>query len=468
MRCYKMKRIILSLLFISLASIAQANSWSTAGTGNWTTPGTWTKTGTTDASTYPGELSNGDDILVNHAITLNTTGKTLLSCSGNSSGSITNSTSARTLTLTGTATGLTYSGTSTSGFLILSSGTVTLTSPVLKNTSTGYAVVINSGSQFILQNGYLDSSGGGRGISIGGNTGRCSIIASTSASTAILVTGGSVATTGINSASTSATSISVTGAMTITNSGSANAIGILSLGTGGVTYTGPIVVTDTGPASIFGIQLSVSGALTHTGNITVSASGSTPTILAIGIYSSSVTGGTMTVNGNLSCSGSGATINAGVYQKGGNLTLVGSPGPTAGPNALSSGVTFSGATMTYTGTQTLASGFNTINLTSGTLDLTGLALTVPASSNFFINNLGTTVTQSGTSIALTDNTSNAAASETILNITGVGASVSTDYILTGHGGGTLTLPLSTQVQAGTVYGSLGTSNTGSLYIGRKP
>lgn len=124
--------------------------------------------------------------------------------------------------------------------------------------------------------------------------------------------------------------------------------------------------------------------------------------------------------------------------------------------------------MTYTGTQTLASGFNTINLTSGTLDLTGLALTVPASSNFFINNLGTTVTQSGTSIALTDNTSNAAASETILNITGVGASVSTDYILTGHGGGTLTLPLSTQVQAGTVYGSLGTSNTGSLYIGRKP
>lgn len=497
---------------------AQATSplaFTSTATGNWSAASTWSPAG------GPPGQDPGDTVALSAGtVTLNSS-PTLASITSSGTASCITCGTNQTLTATGN---ITYTGTGASGMLRVSAGTLTVTTPLLSNTSTGTCMTVAAGAQGKINGTVQNSIVGGTCLSYTGS-GSVSNVGSVAIKT---LGGGTALAAGLNSVVTITGSANITGGTT----GSSYAI----YGSGGWK------------------QLTLIGDLVHTAQ----AGGN-----SYGIYLAG-TSGTINVTGN--CSGTGSPILAGYATHVVNFT--GSPG--AGALATNVGVTTSGV-LNWTGTTALTTGSH--HVSGGTLHLEGLTLTVPANTciSLACGTLGKTYTNASTSFILqrpksavghsllenlpitwdmsdgggldtryllsgansgtltlpavdkvlttagswgiagtgstgTYNATQLSSSTTLTGVSwgaglsnrgaydvswldpaniGVGVSwgvglansgtlnlstgtVSGNYIMTGHGG-TLTLPPATKVQAGTVYGSgtLGNSNTGSLYIRRK-
>lgn len=240
----------------------------------------------------------GDDVIIADGTVMdldeNVNIKTL-TAAGNT-GYITCSTE-RTLTLTGTTTGITYGGTLTAGFIRLASGAIlSIVGPgsgsLLKCTSTGYIIVTAGTSALTITNTgatAIENTAAGRTISYA-SSGTLSITGAISTSDgrglsltsgatgAKTITGNIIASGGYGIYSThTTTTITINGVPT----SSAAGVAIQLAGSGMITWTGSRTLTQTQNCFIIvsnGTLNLTNLALTLSGVLVIQAYGSTVTL----------------------------------------------------------------------------------------------------------------------------------------------------------------------------------------------
>jgi len=209
----------------------------------------------------------------------------------------------------------------------------------------------------------------------------------------------------------------------------------------------------------------MNGNLTHCANATPFTGG----IAFYSLYTpTNILHGNITYTGSSSCvtfNGANSGLNKGKGIFDGNVTF----------GSYHVGQVANGSYCSWTGTHSVTGWstqktFGDTVTTYGETHLEGLVLTVNPGSGFTMEYSGVLYTDASTRIIMADPTAQVYAPALTAVTSYAADTVSNDYILTGQGSGTLTLPPVDKVKAGTVYGSgiYGNSNTGTLYIGTKP
>jgi len=439
-----MKALITLLLLLFAVPAHAVVTYTSTASGNWSNPATWSRSsGTAD---YPGTAADDIAVISTVPVTLDVspTLGSITTSNTTSAGALISCTTTQTVTA---STSISTSGAANSWLFNVATGGIalTITTPVLTVAGSGYGILVTNGlspKSDVTLNGKLYLTTGGYGIAT--NNGCGNLTLNNVGGVALEINQQRSATMYGLYLSNCTASVNGNMALTQSYSGSSNAYLVYN--------TGTCVCT-------------MSGDITHYANATTFVGG-------IAFYSAYTT--TNILHGNITYTGSSScvtfnSINSGA-NKGksifdGNVTF----------NSYHLGNVANGASCTWTGTHSVTGWstqrtFGDTVTTYGETHLEGLVLTVNPGSGCTMESSGVLYTDASTRIIMADPTAQVYAPALTAVTSYAEDTVSNDYILTGQGSGTLTLPPANKVKAGTVYGSgiYGNSNTGSLYIGAKP
>jgi len=429
---------LFAILFMLLAVPAFAGTaYTSSATGNWSAASTWNPSG------VPGNDVTDTVTLSSGTVTLDTspTIASLTSSAGTNSQLL--CTTTRTITTTG---GISYSGTSANGMILVTAGTLTLAGPSVSNSGSGICIYTKTTGSVVV-------TGGGVNVSAGQ---------------------GIHADTG-------------TGIVTISNSGGAALTNSATSGTVYNIYPGSTgTITITGSLSSLGAPLIYNGLATTCRTCSIVGNMSMVNSTTTALYAWGTTGtnsNTFNYTGDITTSSSNGYACYGLSVGGNYPTTINFKGSlyTADSSATPVYTISQSGSFAWSGSNTISAG-KTIIIYAYCLNLSNLYMTVPSGSKLLFNNLlgyaqsatypSVSVTGSNARYILADSTSYAGARYGLLPgmiVTNGVYAIDRQYVLTGYGGGLLVLPPSKFVASGTVYGSgpTGNSNTGTMYIGRR-
>ena len=399
------------LLSFSIASFGQTTFTWNGGNGNWGVAGNWVKAGAS-TSTWPGQNANQNDIVI-----INSTGTVTINQNFNNNsvqnvtvntGTLTSN--AQTCLINGNlliANGSTFninqatlnvSGTTTVNG-ILSDGSSTGS-----NTFNGLVTISNTGS-FTNANNSVFNFGGGitsNGTLNQTGTGAVTFTASQAlgGTGTIAFAGGLTLGAGITLSST-VSNLSFNGTTTCST-------GVINASAGTITYSAAATNIFAGTYN----NLTINGAATLCGNITVNGTLTINGSLNTAGYNVGITSvacGTGTINataGTITYSSATSNIIAGTYT---NLTIANGVTATLCGNTTVSGLLIINGAILNIGTYTLSAAsftktnLNTINISTGTLSVTGNMALLAADAITFSGTGNLNVTGNLTNGAVTGN-----------------------------------------------------------------